>query len=180
MDTILVIDAEASGVSFQTFAVEGEGRLRRHATGTIGGLGTCAHFRVDRANGDVLANRVYPVEDVSDVAAAFEIVAAWLRNELGIRPLAVGHRIVQTSHDYDRPLLIDSVVMSHLERLATLGLLHQSNSIEPIRQFMASDPALPQVACFAMADDHNMIARHALALLLSQPSDQMPPSDQSS
>ena len=177
MDTILVIDAQPSGVRFETFVVEGEGRLLRHAIGMIDGLGTCPRFRASRANGDVLANRAYPVEGVSDVSAAFAIIATWLRDELGIRPLAVGHRVVRGAAYYDRPVLIDLIVMSHLERLATLEPLHQSHCLEPIRSFLASDPALPQVACFDTAEDHHMIARHTLALLLSERSRHMPSSD---
>lgn len=177
MDTVLVIDAEASGVSFQTFMVEGEGSLRWHATGTIDGVSICPRFRVSHASGHVLANRAYPVEDVSDVSAAFEIVAAWLRDELGIRPLAVGHRVVAGAAYYDRPVLIDLIVISHLERLAALGPLHQSHSLEPIRRYLASDPALPQVACFDAFEDHHVIARHTLTLLLSERSRHMPSSD---
>jgi acetate kinase len=177
MDTILVIDAEASSVGFQTFAVQGEGRLRLHATGMIDGVGTRPRFRVSRANGDVLVNRAYPVGNVRGVSAAFEVVAAWLRDELGMRPLAVGHRLVRGAHDYDRPVLIDLIVMSHLERLADLGPLHQSHGLEPIRSFLASDPALPQVLCFDRAEDHYMVARHTLALLLSEHSRHMPSPD---
>jgi acetate kinase len=179
MDTILVIDAHASSISFHTFIVEGEGRLRRHLSGELDGLGHDARFNVSTASGNLLANRAYPAENVADVSAACEIVAAWLWDELGIRPLAVGHRVVQAGPGYDRPMLIDQSVMLRLEQPAGASS-YQTYELAPIRLFRTREPTVPQVACFDADEEGLMIAQHTLALLFTRPFGRMPSSGQPS
>jgi acetate kinase len=184
MDSILVIDANAASVSFLLFSVQGEGRLERQIEGRLDGVGGYPRLKAHRVNGDSLAHRAYRNEDVGDVAAAFAVVDAWLRDELGISPLAVGHRVVQGGTDHARPVLIDDAVMVRLEQLVASAPLRQPHNLAPIRAIRANHPALPQVACFDTAfhlrgaaesdrlshDDEFAIARHALALLLNGPS----------
>ena len=151
MDTILVVNAGSSSVKFQVFAIEGEGRLRRQIKGQIDGIGSRPRLRATGVNGDPLADRAYPIEAVSDVPAAMAIAGSWLRDELRISPMAVGHRVVHGGPDYDRPVLIDHGVVSRLERFVALAPLHQPHNLAPIRSLLANFPALPQVACFDTA-----------------------------
>jgi acetate kinase len=151
MDTILVVNAGSSSVKFQIFAIEGEGRLQRQIKGQIDGIGSRPRLRATGVNGDPLADRAYPIEAVSDVPAAMAIAGGWLRDELRISPMAVGHRVVHGGPDYDRPVLIDHGVVSRLERLVALAPLHQPHNLAPIRSLLANFPALPQVACFDTA-----------------------------
>lgn len=162
MDTILVVNAGSSSVKFQVFAIEGEGRLRRQIKGQMDGIGSRPRLRAADANGDPLADRVYPIESVSDVPAAMTIAGAWLRDELRIIPMAVGHRVVHGGPDYDRPVLIDHGVVSRLERYVALAPLHQPHNLAPIRTLLANFPTMPQVACFdtAFHRTHGAVADH--------------------
>jgi len=182
MDSILAIDADAAGVSFQLFSVQREGRLERQIKGRLGGLGSCPCLKAHRTNGGLLAHRVYRNDDVGDVAAAFTVVDGWLRDELGVSPLAVGHRIVRGGPDDAQPVLIDDAVMVRLEQFVALAPLRLPHNLAPIRSIRANHPARVQVACFDTAfhlsltgsdglsdDDEFAIARHTLALLLNGP-----------
>jgi acetate kinase len=151
VDTILVVNAGSSSVKFQIFAVEGEGRLRRHIKGQMDGIGSRPRLRATGATGDPLADRAYPIETVANVPAAMAIAGAWLRDELRISPMAVGHRVVHGGPDYDRPVLIDHGVVSRLERYVALAPLHQPHNLAPIRSLLTNFPTLPQVACFDTA-----------------------------
>ncbi|MCA1454659.1 acetate/propionate family kinase [Bradyrhizobium sp. BRP22] len=162
MDTILVVNAGSSSVKFQVFSIEGEGRLRRQIRGQMDGIGSRPRLRAVDANGDPLAERAYQIESVSDIPAAMAIAGAWLRDELRITPMAVGHRVVHGGPDYGRPVLIDHDVVSRLERYVALAPLHQPHNLAPIRSLLANFPALPQVACFdtAFHRTHGPVADH--------------------
>ena len=151
MDTILVVNAGSSSVKFQVFSVEGEGKLRRLIKGQMDGIGSRPRLRASGADSDPMADRAYPIEAVPDVPAAMAIAGGWLRDELRISPMAVGHRVVHGGPDYDRPVQIDHGVVARLERFVALAPLHQPHNLAPIRSLLANFPALPQVACFDTA-----------------------------
>ncbi|MBW7973885.1 acetate/propionate family kinase [Bradyrhizobium sp. BR 10289] len=151
MDTILVVNAGSSSVKFQIFSVEGEGRLRRQIKGQMDGIGSRPRLKASGAAGDPLADRAYPIEAVPDVSTAMGVAGAWLREELRIHPIAVGHRVVHGGPDHDKPVLIDHGVVARLERFTNLAPLHQPHNLSPIRSILANFPALPQVACFDTA-----------------------------
>lgn len=162
MDTILVVNAGSSSVKFQVFSVDGEGSLRRQIKGQMDGIGSRPRLRATGAGGDPMADRAYPIEAVPDVPAAMAIAGEWLRDELRITPMAVGHRVVHGGPDYDKPILIDHGVVAGLERFAALAPLHQTYNLAPIRSLLANFPALPQVACFdtAFHRSHSAVADH--------------------
>jgi acetate kinase len=151
MDTILVVNAGSSSVKFQVFSVEGEGKLRRLIKGQMDGIGSRPRLRASGEDGEPLADRAYPIEAVPDVPAAMGIAGGWLRDELRISPMAVGHRVVHGGPEYDRPVLIDHGVVARLERFVALAPLHQPHNLAPIRSLLANLPTLPQVACFDTA-----------------------------
>jgi acetate kinase len=151
MDTILVVNAGSSSVKFQVFSIEGEGKLRRLIKGQMDGIGSRPRLRASGADSDPMADRAYPIEAVPDVPAAMAIAGGWLRDELRISPMAVGHRVVHGGPDYDRPVQIDHGVVARLERFVALAPLHQPHNLAPIRSLLANFPALPQVACFDTA-----------------------------
>jgi acetate kinase len=151
MDSILIVNAGSSSVKFQVFAVDGDGRLARLIKGQIDGIGSRPRLRASGAGGEKLAERAYPIDNVQDVPAALRVAADWLREELRIMPIAVGHRVVHGGPDYDRPVLIDHGVVSSLEKLVPLAPLHQPYNLAPIRALLSNFPSLPQVACFDTA-----------------------------
>jgi len=162
MDTILVVNAGSSSVKFQVFAVDIEGRLRRQSKRQVDGIGSRPRLRATAAAGNTMADRAYPIESVADVPAALMLASAWLREELQLSPLAVGHRVVHGGPDYDRAVLIDHGVVARLERFTALAPLHQPHNLAPIRILLARFPALPQVACFdtAFHRGHDEVADH--------------------
>jgi acetate kinase len=162
MDTILVVNAGSSSVKFQIFSVEGEGKLQRQIKGQMDGIGSRPRLRASGANGDPLADRAYPIENVPDIPAALATAAGWLRDELRISPMAVGHRVVHGGPNYDRPVLIDHGVVARLEQFVSLAPLHQPHNLAPIRSLLANFPNLPQVACFdtAFHRTHDAVADH--------------------
>jgi acetate kinase len=162
MDTILVVNAGSSSVKFQVFAVDGNGRLDRQIKGQVDGIGSRPRLRATDATGGAMADRVYPIEAVPDVQDALSLASGWLRDELRLSPLAVGHRVVHGGPDYDRPVLIDHGVVARLERFTALAPLHQPHNLAPIRSLLANFPALPQVACFdtAFHRNHDEVADH--------------------
>jgi acetate kinase len=151
MDTILVINAGSSSVKFQIFSVQGEGNLRRQIKGQVDGISSRPRLRANGADNEPLVDRTYPVELVSDVSAAMGVAGKWLRDELRISPMAVGHRVVHGGPDYDQPMLIDRDVVARLERLVALAPLHQPHNLAPVRSLLANFPTLPQVVCFDTA-----------------------------
>jgi acetate kinase len=151
MDTILVVNAGSSSVKFQIFAIEEEGRLRRQIKGQMDGIGTRPRLRATGASDNPMADRAYPIESVPDIPAALGIAGGWLRDEIGIAPIAVGHRVAHGGPDYDRPVLIDHGVVARLERLVPLAPLHQPHNLAPIKSILSNFPTLPQVACFDTA-----------------------------
>jgi acetate kinase len=151
MDTILVVNAGSSSVKFQVFSVEGDGALRRQIKGQMDGIGSRPRMRASGAGGDALADRAYPIEAVPDVPAAMGVAGDWLRDELRIHPIAVGHRVVHGGPEYAQPVLIDHGVVARLERFVNLAPLHQPHNLAPIRSILANFPTLPQVACFDTA-----------------------------
>jgi acetate kinase len=162
MDTILVVNAGSSSVKFQVYSVETEGRLRRQIKGQMDGIGSRPRLRASDVNGGPLADRAYSIEALPDVPSAMEIAGAWLRDELRIHPIAVGHRVVHGGADYDCPVLVDQVVVSRLHRLIALAPLHQPHNLAPIRSMLANHPELPQIACFdtSFHRTHRLVADH--------------------
>jgi acetate kinase len=162
MDTILVVNAGSSSVKFQVYSIEGDGILRRQLKGQMDGIGSRPRLRASGSTGDPLADRAYPIEAVPDVPAAMDIAGAWLRDEMRIHPIAVGHRVVHGGPDYDRPILVDHGVVTRLERFISLAPLHQPHNLAPIRSILANFPELPQVACFdtAFHRTHSAVADH--------------------
>ena len=162
MDTILVANAGSSSVKFQVFGIEQEGGLRRQIKGQIDGVGSRPRMRIVSAASDVLVDRAYEAATVGDVAAALGTAGAWLREELKIQPVAIGHRVVHGGPDYDRPVRVDESVLARLERYISLAPLHQPYNLAPIRSVLARLPDMPQVACFdtAFHRSHGALADH--------------------
>jgi acetate kinase len=162
MDTILVANAGSSSVKFQVFEVDKNRRLSRQIKGKIEGIGTKPELRAASADGAVQVNRAFSNEAVPDLPAALHAAGTWLRDELHINPIAVGHRVVHGGPDYDRPVLVDGDVLRRLERFIPLAPLHQPHNLAPIRSLLASRPGLPQVACFdtAFHRGHGAVADH--------------------
>jgi acetate kinase len=162
MDTILVVNAGSSSVKFQVFGTQDSSNLVRVVRGQVDGIGSRPRLRAASADGNTLCDRSFDVQTIPDVPAALDIAANWLRESQRLEPVAVGHRVVHGGPEYDRPILIDGLVLSELERLVPLAPLHQPNNLAPIRTILSRFPDLPQVACFdtAFHRGHRPVADH--------------------
>jgi acetate kinase len=151
MDTILVANAGSSSVKFQIFGIEADGSLKRQIKGQMDGIGSRPQLRVAAVDGSVLVDRTYESGAIPDVAVGLATAGAWLREELKINPVAIGHRVVHGGPDYDGPVRVDQNVLARLERYVSLAPLHQPHNLAPIRSILARFPDIPQVACFDTA-----------------------------
>jgi acetate kinase len=160
MDTILVVNAGSSSVKFQVFGLKQGNDLERQIKGQIDGVGSRPRLRASAADGRVLVDRTYESEVVRDVTAALATAGAWLRSELKIDPMAIGHRVVHGGPDYDKPVRVDQKVLTQLERYVSLAPLHQPYNLAPIRSILSNNPDLAQVACFdtAFHRGHDVLA----------------------
>jgi acetate kinase len=165
MDAILVVNAGSSSLKFQLFAAEAAGELRRLVKGQIDGVGTRPRLRATAADGKPLIDQTYAPDRVSDLPAATEVAASWLRETQKVDLVAVGHRVVHGGPAFDEPALVDDGALAHLERYVSLAPLHQPNNLAPIRALRARRPELAQVACFdtAFHREHGALAdRYAI------------------
>ncbi len=162
METILVVNAGSSSVKFQVFGLAGSQEPDQIIKGEFDGIGARPRLRTKDAKGDTLLDQTYSVEQVPDVATAMATAGGWLRETQKLVLMGVGHRVVHGGPDYARPIVIDSEVLSKLERYVPLAPLHQPNNLTPIRSIMARFPELPQVACFdtAFHRGHDAVADH--------------------
>ncbi len=162
MDSILVANAASSSVKFQIFGIDPDVSLERQIKGQMDGIGSCPRLRVAAVDGRVLVDRTYENETIPDVAVALAIAGAWLREELKIDPIAIGHRVVHGGPDYDRPVRVDQNVLARLERYISLAPLHQPYNLAPIRSILSRFPDIPQIACFdtAFHRGHGALADH--------------------
>ncbi len=162
MDPILVVNAGSSSVKFEVFAIEGSADLKLQVRGQMDGIGTQPRLRARGADGAQLIERRFETHDVPDVPTGLHTAGAWLREQLEIHPVAVGHRVVHGGPNYARPVLVDAAVLAELEQYVCLAPLHQPNNLAPIRSISKRFPQLPQVACFdtAFHRGHSPIAEH--------------------
>jgi acetate kinase len=117
----------------------------------------------------VLADRAFSPTAVPDVPTALAAAGNWLREELHIHPIAIGHRVVHGGADYDAPVRVSTEILQRLERYIPLAPLHQPFNLAPIRSVLARFPDIPQVACFdtAFHRSHSALAdRYAIPEML--------------
>ncbi len=130
------------------------GGLERQIKGQIGGIGTFPRLQAKGADGAVLVDRNYPADKVGDLPTAIAAARDWLLTLEGVTLRAIGHRVVHGGPDFSAPVLIDAGVLERLASYQDLAPLHQPNNLAPIRQAMAINPDVPQVACFDTAFHH--------------------------
>ncbi|HST28011.1 MAG TPA: acetate/propionate family kinase [Rudaea sp.] len=66
----------------------------------------------------------------------------------GDRLAAVAHRVVHGGAKYFNPVRVDADVLADLRSYIPLAPLHQPFALEAIAELLATQPGLPQVACF--------------------------------
>ncbi|HTI95994.1 MAG TPA: acetate/propionate family kinase [Rudaea sp.] len=66
----------------------------------------------------------------------------------GDRLAAVAHRVVHGGAKYFSPVRVDTAVLADLRSFIPLAPLHQPFALEAIAELLATQPGLPQIACF--------------------------------
>ena len=162
MDAVLVVNAGSSSVKFQIFDVELGTEPQRLVKGQLDGIGTQPRLRAEASDGARMIDKSYAADQIADVHAAMAAAGDWLQETQKVQLVAVGHRVVHGGPDYDRPIVVDANVLTHLERLSPLAPLHQPNNLAPIRSLLTRRPDLLQVACFdtAFHRGHSAVADH--------------------
>jgi len=74
----------------------------------------------------------------------------------GRRLVAVVHRVVHGGSKYFEPVQVDVRVLADLRSYIPLAPLHQPFALDAIEALHASNPDLPQIACFDTAFHHTM------------------------
>jgi acetate kinase len=107
------------------------------------------HARVRDAKGANLFDGSIPGHDHGQ---ALEWLFGWLdANQPGLRPGAIGHRVVHGGDSLVAPARVTPELLDRLEALIPLAPLHQPHNLAPIRFLARRYPDLPQVVCFDTA-----------------------------
>jgi acetate kinase len=141
--SILTFNAGSSSIKFATYQAE---TLEVLLGGKIDAIGEGANFRVSGARAGDFAGASPPAN------GDHEAVTEWLLDAIRAMadlPIAgAGHRVVHGGSRFDRPVMIDDIVVEALDRLTPLARAHQPHSLAAIRTVAKCWPQLPQVACF--------------------------------
>jgi acetate kinase len=149
---LVVINAGSSSIKFAIYRLDSSPQLIIDANGQIDGIGNQPNFTVTNQQGVVLVDSMPPSNEAADHKATISFIYAWLLEYIAEGELlAVGHRVVHGGQHYVEPVMIDTKVLSALEKLIPLAPLHQPQNLAAIRAFQEIMPTLPQVACFDTA-----------------------------
>jgi acetate kinase len=145
---IAVVNAGSATLKFSL--LKGEETM---LTALIDRLGTAqgeaSSAKVREADGAIVFDGSIPADNHAD---ALIWLFDWLKRErAGLRPAAVGHRVVHGGDSLVAPVRVTPEVIGQIEALTSLAPLHQPHNLAPIRWIAGRLPDLPQVACFDTA-----------------------------
>jgi acetate kinase len=150
-DAILVLNAGSSSLKFSVFRA-GRGEHGLLARGQVEGIGTAPRFVYRGPGGGVVEDRPLTDGPRLDHELALGLIVERCAARLdGLRPVAVGHRVVHGGVKLAAPVRIDDAVLAALDRLVPLAPLHQPHNLAAVRAVGRLAPHLPQVACFDTA-----------------------------
>lgn len=147
MPPLAVLNAGSSSLKFAI--LDDERPLCRGQVERIGVAGAEPYARIQDGTGTTLFGERL---SASDPEAVLEWIFGWVPTILhGVRPVAIGHRVVHGGETFTAPVRITAEILTQLEALIPLAPLHQPHNLAPIRYLARRDPSLPQVACFDTA-----------------------------
>ncbi|MFJ1651816.1 acetate kinase [Streptomyces sp. NPDC088337] len=161
---VLVLNSGSSSLKYQLLDMRDATRL---AVGLVERIGE----QTSRLKHTCLATEAGREQSgpIADHDAALKAVAEELaRDGLGLDSpelAAIGHRVVHGGMFFTEPTVIDSAVLTEIERLIPVAPLHNPANLTGIRTAMALRPDLPQVAVFDTAFHTTMpesAARYAI------------------
>lgn len=146
---VLVLNSGSSSIKFALYSATAAPLRVLH--GTIADLGARPRFSASDEAGAPLdfklppGSRDRPLTHGSAVRWLIDRVA---ETQGASRMLGVGHRVVHGGERHVQPVRVDPEVLAYLERLTPMAPLHQPHDLGAIRELMAAQPGLLQVACF--------------------------------
>ena len=148
-DAILVLNAGSSSLKFAVYPYA-PGSPPPILRGKIAGIGTNPVFSVRKSVGVAVPQASpMPLEPSAGLDDLIPKLLDWLNsNRGGVTIRAAGHRVVHGGRTHAEPARVTDVLLTDLETLVPLAPLHQPHNLAAIRCVAASDPGLPQVACF--------------------------------
>lgn len=146
---ILVLNAGSSSLKFAVYTDAG-GPLDVQLRGKISGIGTQPIFSGHGATGTALPRESFPpIGPTEGLDQLIPKLLSWLDAHRGETTItAVGHRVVHGGRHHTGPARVTRTLLAELEALIPLAPLHQPHNLNAIRCIAASQPDLPQVACF--------------------------------
>lgn len=150
---IITVNAGSSSIKIGLFnAHRREPRPTLFGSAKFDGIGTMPRLKVTRADGTLVAEKIFETAEANSRATAFKIIFPVLLDELkGRKPALIVHRIVHGGEHFVEPVLITPAILDALKNLIPLAPLHQPYNIAPIDDVFKASPTLPQVACFDTA-----------------------------
>ncbi len=153
-DLVLVLNCGSSSIKFAVFDASRE-PLPRQALwrGKVQGIGgpTPAYEESGAAPEALALDAARPYD------GALACIREHVQRRLAGRGLrAVAHRVVHGGSKYFEPAVIDAEVLADLRSYIPLAPLHQPFALDAIEALLASDSALPQVACFDTGFHHTV------------------------
>ena len=148
-DSILVLNAGSSSLKFALypFAPGGPPPI---LGGKIAGIGTNPVFLALKSVGTAVPQASPMTLDMSSgLDGLIPKLLDWLNSDHdGLVIRAIGHRVVHGGLMHNGPALVTDDLLSELDTLVPLAPTHQPHNLAAIRYVAASNPTLPQVACF--------------------------------
>lgn len=162
---VLTINAGSSSIKFSIFRADS---MRCLCSGQVESITEAPHLKINDSTGRTIHEEMLPViEDSIHLAktpeaivrfetrhynSCIEAIANWIgSNEHELSLIAICHRVVHGGRVFDRPVKVNSFVMSELEELIPLAPLHQPHNLEAIRVFQRRYALVPQIAFFDTA-----------------------------
>lgn len=153
-DAIAVLNAGSSSIKYSLYLADDKS-LNLHLRGQIEGIFTKPRFIAKDSEGRVVSERAWGEGTRLGHEGAIQHLFEFLRKEIAQhRLIGVGHRVAHGGTQFTAPTMINSDVVTSLERLVPLVPLHQPNNLAPIKVLMERAPQLPQVACFDTSFHH--------------------------
>ena len=149
---IVVINVGSTSIKFAAYRHCGAQALELLCRGRLEDIGSQPRFIAHDSHGKPMAgdapNAAYP----SDPEGVTRFVITWLEAHLhDFKIDALGHRVVHGGSFYDKPVRVDELVITKLEKLATIEPSHQPFEVSAIRAVAQAHPELQQVAVFDTA-----------------------------
>jgi acetate kinase len=148
-NAILVLNAGSSSLKFAIYG-DDNGALDVLLRGKISGIGSNPVFSARDADGLAMSGKDFPpMDQATGQDDLIPELLDWLNaHQGGVTVKAVGHRVVHGGRHHPEPALITDALLAELETLSPLAPMHQPHNLAAIRCVAASEPHLPQVACF--------------------------------